>query len=59
MSSYRVVHMLYQSDADIFDAIQNWKESHPDLWVDDAIDAFGNCILPHSQILSPSCALRP
>ncbi|KAG0353331.1 Anoctamin-5 [Podila minutissima] len=40
MTSYRVVHMLYQTDADLFDAIQEWKETHPDLWVDDAIDAF-------------------
>lgn len=41
MSSYRVVHLLYQTDADLFDAIQDWKDSHPTLWVDDAIDAFG------------------
>ncbi|KAF9909946.1 hypothetical protein EC991_007750 [Linnemannia zychae] len=42
MSSYRVVHMLYQTDADLFDAIQAWKDRHPDLWVDDAIDAFAS-----------------
>ncbi|KAG0040299.1 Anoctamin-7 [Podila clonocystis] len=42
MTSYRVVHMLYQTDADLFDAIQEWKEIHPDLWVDDAIDAFAS-----------------
>lgn len=41
MSSYRVVHLLYQTDADLFDAIMNWKDNHPTLWVDDAIDAFG------------------
>jgi len=41
MSSYRVVHLLYQTDADLFDAIQDWKDNHPALWVDDAIDAFG------------------
>ncbi|KAG0089104.1 Anoctamin-7 [Podila epicladia] len=40
MTSYRVIQMLYQTDADLFDAIQEWKETHPDLWVDDAIDAF-------------------
>ncbi|KAF8931306.1 Anoctamin-5 [Haplosporangium gracile] len=40
MSSYRVVHMLYQTDADLFDTIQDWKERHPGLWVDDAINAF-------------------
>ncbi|CAO3567704.1 unnamed protein product [Mortierella alpina] len=40
MSSYRVVHLLYQTDADLFDAIQDWKDNHPTLWVDDAIDAF-------------------
>ncbi|KAF9580146.1 Anoctamin-5 [Lunasporangiospora selenospora] len=40
MSSYRVVHLLFQSDADLFDAIYSWKEEHPTLWVDDAIDAF-------------------
>ncbi|KAF9179022.1 Anoctamin-5 [Haplosporangium sp. Z 11] len=40
MNSYRVVHMLYQTDADLFDAIQGWKDSHPTLTVDDAIDAF-------------------
>ncbi|KAF9313326.1 hypothetical protein BG003_005307, partial [Podila horticola] len=34
--------MLYQTDADLFDAIQEWKETHPDLWVDDAIDAFAS-----------------
>ncbi|KAF9212955.1 Anoctamin-5 [Podila verticillata] len=42
MTSYRVVHLLYQTDADLFDAIQEWKETHPDLWVDDAIDAFAS-----------------
>ncbi|KAK3836040.1 MAG: calcium-activated chloride channel-domain-containing protein [Linnemannia elongata] len=42
MSSYRVVQLLYQTDADLFDAIQDWKERHPDLWVDDAIDAFAS-----------------
>ncbi|KAG0221529.1 hypothetical protein BGW41_006726 [Actinomortierella wolfii] len=42
MSSYRVVHMLYQTDADLFDAIKEWKEAHPDRWVDDAIDAFAS-----------------
>ncbi|KAG0256251.1 Anoctamin-5 [Mortierella polycephala] len=40
MSSYRVVHILYQTDVDLFDAIQGWKDSHPTLTVDDAIDAF-------------------
>ncbi|KAG0203170.1 Anoctamin-5 [Mortierella sp. GBA30] len=40
MSSYRVVHLLYQTDADLFDAIQEWKDAHPTMWVDDAIDAF-------------------
>lgn len=44
MSSYRVVQLLYQTDADLFDAIRDWKERHPDLWVDDAIDAFGNLL---------------
>lgn len=44
MSSYRVVQLLYQTDADLFDAIQDWKERHPDLWVDDAIDAFGKLL---------------
>ncbi|KAG0344099.1 Anoctamin-5 [Podila humilis] len=42
MSSYRVVQLLYQTDADLFDAIQEWKEGHPDCWVDDAIDAFAS-----------------
>ncbi|KAF9934915.1 hypothetical protein FBU30_010183 [Linnemannia zychae] len=42
MSSYRLVHLLYQCDADLFDAIQEWKNQHPDLWVDDAIDAFAS-----------------
>ncbi|OAQ33500.1 DUF590-domain-containing protein [Linnemannia elongata AG-77] len=42
MSSYRVVQLLYQTDADLFDAIRDWKERHPDLWVDDAIDAFAS-----------------
>ena len=40
MSSYRVINLLYQTDADLFDAITEWKENHPGLWVDDAIDAF-------------------
>jgi len=44
MNSYRVVQLLYQTDADLFDAIQEWKERHPDLWVDDAIDAFGRIL---------------
>ncbi|KAF9418764.1 Anoctamin-5 [Podila epigama] len=42
MSSYRVVHLLYQTDADLFDAIQQWKEEHPGMWVDHAIDAFAD-----------------
>ncbi|KAI7816256.1 calcium-activated chloride channel-domain-containing protein [Gamsiella multidivaricata] len=42
MSSYRVVHLLYQADVDLFDAIQDWKDNRPNLWVDDAIDAFAS-----------------
>ncbi|KAI8345785.1 calcium-activated chloride channel-domain-containing protein [Mortierella sp. GBAus27b] len=42
MSSYRVVQLLYQSDVELFDAIQEWKSNHPTLWVDDAIDAFAS-----------------
>ncbi|KAF9345074.1 hypothetical protein BGX26_003575 [Mortierella sp. AD094] len=40
LSSYRVVHLLYQTDVDLFDAIQEWKDNNPTLWVDDAINAF-------------------
>ncbi|KAF9116343.1 Anoctamin-4 [Mortierella sp. AM989] len=40
LSSYRVVHLFYQTDVDLFDAIQEWKDNHPTLWVDDAINAF-------------------
>ncbi|KAF9205543.1 hypothetical protein BGZ49_003877 [Haplosporangium sp. Z 27] len=40
LSSYRVVHLFYQTDVDLFDAIQEWKENNPTLWVDDAINAF-------------------
>lgn len=57
MTSYRVVHMLYQTDADLFDAIQEWKETHPDLWVDDAIDAFGKNSLGWFASLADVCTL--
>lgn len=41
LSSYRVVYLLNQNDVELFDSIQAWKNNHPTLWVDDAIDAFG------------------
>jgi hypothetical protein len=37
MNSYRVVYLLNQSDVELFDSIQAWKNTHPAMWVDDTI----------------------